>query len=460
MHTRSGSVLQIMCHFRSKMAHRCSINSSPVELSKFVEVSSQEPNWYMLGVHLGVPSSKLDVIERTHPKDFSRCLVELHKSLEKSSFTWEAIASSLEKMPNNDLADKIRTTYCVPSTATLESMSTETTPPSGYGVSSTDKVTIKSGPVVPQNFESLNEQLAISMANTKKALKKSKVRVEEVQDLACNPHLYGIPRLPQDQATIDAVFNQIMEKCSILNFKILKLIVKNFLKTNKNLQKEITSLDLAAEQFKTSVEMSDLAGRIKATQTTAHTGCIPVKLKVQAFWEQFTFKQFEAVMNDIFKTLYEILSHITVEKGCIFVNWIIPAGVNYRKLLPTLSPEFLRIIGVIYLHIGDDVIYKKGCDTLEAARQQAVELKNTRAIKLLEAVSCSPEAVQGVTGNVKREIPSSVNRSGVAHTESTVSSNKEEKHSSCKKKENMQPALQQNNSRQKRKTSTAGKHFT
>ena len=445
------------------MAHRCSINSSPVELSEFVKVSSQEPNWYMLGVHLGVPSNKLDVIERAHTKDVSRCLVELHKSLEKSSLTWEVIASALEIMQNNDLADKIRTTYCVPSTATLESMSTEATPPSGYGISSTDEVMVKSGPVVPQNFESLNEQLAISMANTKKALKKSKVRMEDVQDLACNPHLYGIPRLPQDQATLDAVFNQIMEKCSILNFKMLKLIVKNFLKTNKNLQKEITSLDLAAEQFKTSVEMSDLAGRIKATQTTAHTGCIPVKLKVQAFWEQFTFNQFETVMNDIFKTLYEILSHITVDKGCICVNWIIPPGVNYRKLLPKLSPELLRIIGVIYLHIGDDVIYnnqQKGCDTLEAARQQAVELKNTRAIKLLQAVSYSPEAVQGVTGNVKREIPSSVNRSGVAHAKSTVSPNKEEKHSSCKKKEIMQPALQQNNSRQKRKTSTAGKHFT
>ena len=114
------------------MAHRCSVNSSPVELSEFVKVLSQESNWYMLGVHLGVPSCKLDVIERAHTKDFSRCLVELHKSLGKNSLTWEVIASALEKMQNNNLADKIRTEYCVPSTAPLETMNTETTPPSGY----------------------------------------------------------------------------------------------------------------------------------------------------------------------------------------------------------------------------------------------------------------------------------------------------------------------------------------
>ena len=162
------------------MAHCCSINSSPVELSKFVKVLSKEPNWYMLGVHLSVPLNKLEMIERTHAKDFSRCLVELHKLFGKNSLNWEVIADALEIMHNYNLADKVRTEYCVPSTAPLETMSTETTPPSGYGVSSTDEVMVQSGPVVPQEFESLNEgeiPSSISgngVAHTKSTNKKGK----------------------------------------------------------------------------------------------------------------------------------------------------------------------------------------------------------------------------------------------------------------------------------------------
>ena len=106
--------------------------------------------------------------------------------------------------------------------------------------------------------------------------------------------------------------------------------------------------------------------------------------------------EFEIMITKILGTrLYTKLYHITVDTGCICVSWIIPPSVNYTKLLiPKLSLEFLQIIGVIYLHIGDDVIYnvgEEGCQTLEAAMLRAIELKNTRAIELLLAVGCSPE---------------------------------------------------------------------
>ena len=104
--------------------------------------------------------------------------------------------------------------------------------------------------------------------------------------------------------------------------------------------------------------------------------------------------QFESTMNVILDTLYELLSNITVGTGCICVSWNIPPSVDHTKLLPKLSLEFLQIIGVISLHIGENVIYhvgEEGCQTLEASMLQAIELKNTRAIELLLAVGCRPE---------------------------------------------------------------------
>ena len=79
---------------------------------------------------------------------------------------------------------------------------------------------------------------------------------------------------------------------------------------------------------------------------------------------------------------------MTVEEGCICIRWVIP-DIDTSNLISPQPLDFLKIIGVVYLHIGDEVVYsflKDGCDTLEAAMLQAVELKNTQAIELLQAV--------------------------------------------------------------------------
>ena len=445
------------------MTYCCSVKAVD-----FVKVLSQETRWFLLGVHLDIPPNKLKEIEKNHGNDLSRCLIELHEFLEKkNALTWEAIASALKGINNNTLADKILTEYirvqplrsevgtAVAGVANPMDTHSETT--------AIEEVLVVSESIILKEFHDLNKRLARLVLQIKDAFGQSKAsHIGKIQDLALS--FFGIPRLPKEQATNDAVFDQILEECSILNFEILEDLAAESSIMREDLLKDISSLKSAADSFKSSVKMDELVGAIKGKQVAA-TGCTRVKLKVQEFWRQFRMKQFEVAMNEILETLYERLSHITVGKGCICVNWTIPPGVNYRKLLPKKSPEFLQLIGVIYLHIGDDVIYSNqseaGYDTLEAAMQQAIKLKNTRAIKLLRAVSCSPEAVRGTTVKL-----SSVNRggvTGVAHAKPTVSPNKEAKHSSCKKKEKrqlQQPALhQQKESCQKKRGPTAGRHL-
>ncbi len=93
--------------------------------------------------------------------------------------------------------------------------------------------------------------------------------------------------------------------------------------------------------------------------------------------------------------------------------------------MPT-SDSYIPISGVISLHIGDDVIYnvgEEGCQTLEAAMLQATELKNTRAIELLQAVGCNPEvatyngdhAVTNVVNIRERSVDEGSSGGGVDH---------------------------------------------
>ena len=386
----------------------------------------------------------------------SRYLIETYKRLSRlgKAPTWKSIASNLIEMGNRSLAEHIYSTYIQPS---LEPPSSSSEPgssnseQSGAGIPAVDQISkapemlvspeilnqMKTNTSVPlqhksgsatdpqqltsdhqviatpsdttqqqlvviedkrvyevsNDFLSLFKHYALLSFKIGRSFESSNIDVQNMQGLI--EHLCGLPPLPQNEASIFAVFDRLKKHCSILNFQPLVCVVDALLSNEKTLRENLLELEKAIDCFKRSANMTTVVNLIKSHYETIRDDDKKIlKLKVQEFWENFNLKEFEIVITKILGRLYTKLSHITVGTGCICVSWIIPPSVNYTKLLPELSLEFLQIIGVIYLHIGDDVIYnvgEEGCQTLEAAMLQAIELKNTRAIELLLAVGCSPE---------------------------------------------------------------------
>ena len=445
---------------------------------QFAEVLSQESRWYDLGYFLEAPTTELKRIEQNHRDDGLRCLIELYGCLEKKGkpLSWEIIATALRRMGNNSLADYIHSNHILPSIRCNSGKEVSTEQPVAMDRSPGDSHikpapdhTIKDDRVeeVGGEFQSLTERFVSLSSKIRRSLKtytsSTTDGIEELQDLI--EGLCGIPPLPQDQATFEAVFKGLKQHCSILNFRSLIVVVKNFLSNEKNLQKELAKFTSSVESFKKSAKMVELIGLIQDTQIAPASGDQKkVKLKVREFWEKFTMAQFERMINEILDTLYPQLSYITVGKGCICVSWAVPDRINASKLVPELPLEFVQIIGVISLHIGDTAIYNiggEGCETIEAAMLQAIELKNTRAIELLLAVGCSPEVAtyhedNAVTNivNIYEKSSDSSGSGGVdhvcilghnEHVEAIVDPSIEPQCSSCRLKEKMMRNLQQEN---------------
>ena len=324
------------------------------------------------------------------------CLAELHDCLaKKEKLTWENIATALRELDNHALADSIHSNYILHSASSNKDSTTVDIPTSDMA----QVVTIKDNLVdeIGHHFQSLSDRfnfLTIKIRRSFIAAAPSNVIIEEMQHVverAC-----GLPPLPQNKATIGAVFDRLLNKCSILNFRPLMFAVDTLLSNEETLKMELGNLKASVDSFNKSAKMINLVSLIKSRHQQMGNDHKMVKLKLRDFWDDFTMKEFETSMGTILGTLYELLSHIIVGTGCIRVSWIIPSSVDYTNLLPKLSLEFLQIIGVIYLHIGDDVIYnvgEEGCQTLKAAMLQAMELKNTQAIELLLAVGSSPEVI-------------------------------------------------------------------
>ena len=422
-------------------------------IDQFAKVLSREPDWYCLGIFLGAPSNDLDSIKSEYRgTSVTRCLIETYKCLERlgKAPTWNSIASNLIEMGNCFLAEHIDSTYIQPSLESSSSSSEPGSSNSGAGIPAVDQISkapemlvppeiSKTSTTVPLQHESTpatdpqqlasDQQVIATPSDTTqqqlvviedervyavgsefwplfkryvslsskigRSFKSSNIDVQNMQGLI--EHLCGLPPLPQNEASTFAVFDRLKKHCSILNFKPLTCVVDELLSNEKTLRKDLLELEKAMDCFKRSAKMTAVVNLIRSHHESIRDGDKKIlKLKVQEFWENFNLNEFEIMITKILGTrLYTKLSHITVDAGCICVSWIIPPSVNYTKLLiPKLSLEFLQIIGVISLHIGDNFIYnvgEEGCQTLEAAMLQAIELKNTQAIELLLAVGCSPE---------------------------------------------------------------------
>ena len=396
------------------------VSPSPT-VDQFAEVLLPEGNsWFDMGVFLGASAAEMEVIRQNHATNgVVTCLIKLHECLVKKGkpLTWEAIATALKRLGNNTLAVSIHSNYILPATihnatrpsTTIPDPQHESAPTADPQQLTRDQVATPSDTTqqqlvviedervyaVSSEFWLLFKRYASLSSKIGRSFKASNIDVENMQGLI--EDLCGLPPLPQYEASVFAVFDRLKKHCSILNFQPLTCVVDELLSNKKTLRKDLIELESAMDVFKRSAKMTAVVNLIESHYKTIHDDDDKkiLKLKVQEFWKTLNLKQFETVIKEILGTkLYTKLSHITVGTGCICVSWIIPPSVDYTKLLPKLSLVFLQIIGVISLHIGDDVIYnvgEEGCQTLEAAMLQATELKNTGAIELLLAVGCSPE---------------------------------------------------------------------
>ena len=387
----------------------------PVDL--FTEELVKEPRWYTLGMFLGVPTRDLDAINFNHSLEgIMRCLIEMHKYLHSTGkpLSWEKIASSLSKMDNCYLARCIRNKYCQTSEQKVSPVSTAkpSTPDRQRQRSSAsdsasmnqkddsthssvfrenNKETVIDVPEeVKKDFLNLTRLFSALVTEIECAFRRSKIPIQDLQrfiEEECE-----LAPLSGVEATIENVFSRARQHYSLLGYNLLEFLVQTFLSENEPLQKKMSVYSETVNRFKNSAKLIDLMCLVeKQVKTDRHK---IVKLKLREFWAKITVKKFEKLVIEIFDVLYNRVSQISVGRGCICVSWVIPDMADPLSLIPPQPQAFIKAIGIVSLHIGDSVVYDipgEGCEVMKAAMLQAIELKSTRAIELLQAIGCDHE---------------------------------------------------------------------
>ncbi len=377
---------------------------SAPSIDQFAEVLSKGPDWYSLGVFLGVPGNELNTIGENYNKiSVTRCLIEVYQCLERlgKAPSWDFIASKLRALDHHALAERIDSTYIHPSLEPPLESSSSNSEQSGAGIpDSVDQTSrapkVMVPPEVSNQYSSLSIRLAKLNLSIKKALKASNEDLQDVQNIL--DYRCGLKPYAESEATWENVFHRVVNESSMFDDPhVLSVIIDTFLLDNHQaLSIQMKDFAKAVDTFNSSAKLGHLVDLLKQNQRSRRNNCQDIKLKLKEHWSCCTVKHFETAMRKLLGSLYGRLSCMLVNDGCCCISWIIAADVPASQLLPKHSNELFKIIGVISLQIGEEMVYDStgevpGCEVLEAAMLQAIELKNTRAIELLLAVGCSPE---------------------------------------------------------------------
>ena len=188
--------------------------------------------------------------------------------------------------------------------------------------------------------------------------------------------------------TYDALFDNIMDNSSCLDYLYLEDLIVTFL--------ESTPLFTKFEKYSTEVENfmdSETLGSLKKQVTgQIKAGKRIVQLKLGRRWKQVTIKQFKILKDMIFESKY--LSQMTVDEGCLCITWTTTNTTSAIIKNKAYDTEFMMAIGVLHLTVGDTVIYK--------TQQQDTSMTLDEAI--IKTLDSGP--ISAVEANPNQQLPS------------------------------------------------------
>ena len=428
-------------------------------VDQFANALSSESHWYNLGIFLQVPTHEMDTIGLNYRSEGTlRCLIEIYKSLESKRRvpSWELLSQVLGNINNDSLASEIYSNYVMKRRKVPPLFSEESSKSSS--ISDKNDSIVESVDVsrkVTREFQKLTEKFSLLVTNITNAFKSSSISINDLQQ--CLLSQYEIAPLPPTNATIDNIFLQLHPYYCLLNYHILKFLTKQFLNDNASLKRRLAEYKTRINAFENSTKMRKLMRLLKKKRQVTPSGSKVVKLKVREYWNDVTLDKFRRVIRRIMSKVYRHGAHIEIDKGSLAISWIVPDKLVNKSDIQIQDVVF-QIIGVLSLHIDDELLYDfpgEGCETIETAMLQAIELKNTRAIELLLVMGCNPEVAtyngdNAVTTivNIRESKESSVDHVCIIghneHVEAIVDpSSKPAECSSCNMKEKMVKQLRQ-----------------
>ena len=354
-------------------------------------------DWFMLGVHLGVPNEELNKIDQRFSVSHGveRCKAELFDLWlrRNPSARWDDVASALEQLNEKALASELRA-LCRISSPVLPCLVTPV-PVDEQTQDSQETVRVELDKSTVRKFARLESKFASLVCNVKTMTEKKGILPERL-------HSFLEVRLNQKieislSTRISDLFERITPYYCFLNTTLLENIIEEFL--GEPLQQQLDEYEGLLEEFTSSTKIS-LLKEIDLKTLAQHKGMPLVVLKLAGRCLDVTIKRFQELVECIFGEKSKALSNIQVKDGCICITWNTrESAIPFLTALAKEKVKFMKFVGILRLTVGKVTIFKQpGTEeeweednsSLEDCLEQSVFSDCTEAVEFLLKAGADP----------------------------------------------------------------------
>ena len=367
-------------------------------------------DWFMLGVHLGVPNEELNKIDQRFSVSHGveRCKAELFDLWLKRnpSARWDDVAFALEQLNEVTLASELRE-LCRISSPVLSRLATPLpSEPVDEQTREQETVRMELDKSTVRKFARLESKFASLVCNVKTTTENKQVAPEKL-------HSFLEVRLNQlkieffSSTTISDLFERITPYYCFLNTTLLENIINEFLE--EPLQQQLDEYEGLLEEFTSSTKIS-LLKEIKLKTLTQHKGMPLVVLKLAGRCLDVTIKRFQELVKCIFEEKSRALSNIQVKDGCICITWNTrECVVPFLTALAKEKVKCMKLVGILRLTVGKVTIFEQpgteeeweeDSSSLDDYLEQSVFSDCTEAVEFLLKVGADPSHRNAIGTNV------------------------------------------------------------
>ena len=340
-------------------------------------------DWFMLGVHLGVPTEELNKIDQrfsvTHGVE--RCKAEVFDLWlrRNPSARWNDVAEALEQLNEMTLANELRT-ISPPLTEQPQAFADAKTKAQEQKLEQKTTVRVELSKVTVRRFTNVESKFASLVSHVKTVIKEKEVAPEKL-------HSFLEVRLNQkiefsSSTSISDLFEYIAPYYCFLNTTLLENIINEFL--GESLQQQLHKYEILLDEFTSSTKISLL----KEINTSTQTKSMPlVVLKLSGRCLDVTIKRFQELIKHIFEEESNALSNIQVKHGCICISWNTrDSAVSSLTVLAKNKIKLMKHIGILRLVVGETTIFDHEQLGLQQENDKDYYLEQSVVSNCIEAV--------------------------------------------------------------------------
>ena len=342
------------------------------------EQLSELVNWERFAVHLGMPMSDINIIDKDKFDTAKKKLAVYDRCLKSQAcLTWETVVQVLDVIGENTLAKKVKLAKSICNKKDEKS--------------STGHSRVRVSSSITNKLDVLNKSFVGITENLKKIFEKSlkcgSITMEQIISRTIEERAFDFPNGIWQVTDTYSYFRVIHPFYTFLDCDLIVCLASLFV--SSSVAVEANEYEKKRDIFMESTDIVDLHGALEVylpqPQSLDESTSVRLTVVVQQSWGKQKLWRAKELIRFLLELGKNECQWFRVRSGSVVIDFLLPQRLIMFAIVQCVNKlEFLQLVGVIAIRVGTILVMRKTEDTKFSFQNSFIEACKLGKIKFVE----------------------------------------------------------------------------